>query len=141
MEGDKPTACMVSLKYTQLKASMEERLKTMHQNDPLFPMGDVMIDKITKYPNEGLKWDTLILAAVLHPGLRVEYLSHAFGMGADGNNCAQNLLKVVFTKRRAKMELTDQPATVIDWSQSPTNDSPFGHPLCSAEMFIWHKRL
>lgn len=122
MEGDKPTGCMVLVKYVQLKASMEGRLKSMHQNDPLYPMVDIMIDKIIMYLNEALECETLILAAVFHPGLRVKFFSHSFGMGAVGNNQPEELLKMVFIKKRDKLDFQDEPVTNQSKTNSPIKD-------------------
>lgn len=125
MEGDKPTGCLVLVKYVQLKTSMEARLKRMHQNDPLFPMVDIMIDKIISYLNEALECDTLILAAVFHPGLRVKFFDHTFGNGSEGKNRAEELLKLVFTQQRDQMELNNPLTPAPTRSNSP-EDEGFG---------------
>lgn len=130
MEGDKPTGCLVLVKYVQLKASMETRLKKMHPNNPLYPMVDVMIDKIIAYLNEALACNTLTLAAVFHPGLRVKFFSHSFGMGAEGNNRAEDLLRVVFNEKRNEMDLDNQPAAAPSTSKTPTVDA-FGSQMTS----------
>jgi hypothetical protein len=78
MEGNKPTGCMVLVKYVQLLTSMEERLRKMHKNDPLYPMVDVMKSKIKTYLDESLDCDTIVPATIFHPGLRLKFFSHAF---------------------------------------------------------------
>jgi hypothetical protein len=108
MEGDKPTGCMVLVKYVQLKASMEERLKTMHENDPLFPMVDIMIGKISMYLNEALECDTLVLASIFHPGLRLKFFAHTFGNDSIQHFRAQDLLESCFTTQRDSPDHQDQ---------------------------------
>merc|ERR1712137_233580 len=108
MEGNIPTGCMVLVKYVQLKANMEDRLKVMHLNDPLYPMVDVMLGKIKLYLDEALACDTLVLAAVFHPGLRLRFFSHAFGEGSPEQDRAEALLEVEFNSERHNQEANSQ---------------------------------
>lgn len=74
---------------------MEEQLKVMHKKNPLFPMVDVMIGKITMYLYEALACDTLVLASIFHPGLCVKFFAHAFGNNSNHHNWTQNLLEKI----------------------------------------------
>lgn len=73
MEGNKPAGCLVLVKYIQLKASMEEKSKQMHNNNPLYPILEIMINKGILYLVEALKCNTLVLAAVFQPGLGAKF--------------------------------------------------------------------
>lgn len=113
MEGDKPTGCMVLAKYVQLKSSMENRLNRMHENDPLYPMVDVMISKINTYLDESLDCDTIVLATLFHPGLRVKFFARAFGDDSKHHARARDLLESAFISQRDSPDI-----------QSQTTDSP-----------------
>jgi hypothetical protein len=119
MEGDKPTGCMVLVKYVQLKATMATRLKKMHENDPLYPMVDVMLSKIVLYLDEALECDTLVLAAIFHPGLRVKFFEHAFGNGSNQHRRAEDLLESAFILQRDSPDHQVQENNV----SSPINTS------------------
>lgn len=119
MEGDKPTGCMVIAKYVELKSSMERRLKKMHINNPLYPMVDVMIGKIKTYQDEAIECDTLVLAAIFHPGLRVRFFSHVFGEDSVKHQRAQELLQSVFTSEQDATDLRNQPPSPTQSADSP----------------------
>lgn len=99
---------MVLVKYVQLKSSMEEWLKVMHKNDPLFPIVDIMIGKITMYLDETLACDTWVLARIFDPGLRVNFFAQAFENKSNHHHQAQDILETSFMAQHDSPGLWDQ---------------------------------
>lgn len=95
----------------------------MHKNNPLYPMVDIMIDKIILYLNEACECDTLVLAAVFHPGLRVKFFTHALGEDGEGKNRSEELLKLVFTEKRNQIEFNNFTSATPPRSESPELDA------------------
>lgn len=125
MEGNIPTGCMVLVKYVQLKSSMEDRLKDMHLNNPLYPMVNIMLEKINLYLEEALACDTLVLTAVFHPGLRVQFFSRAFGEGSPEHDRAKALLEVAFTSECERQAAETQESDKYELvTTSSVQDSP-----------------
>lgn len=95
----------------------------MQDNDTLHPMVDIVIDKIISYLYEALECNTLILAAIFHPGLRVKRNSHYSGMGSKGNNCAEEILRLAFTEEHEELKVNNQPEATPPQCDSTAVDS------------------
>ena len=78
IEGDGPTGALVIPIYVSLRNILVEKKNSSTRDEPLYPMWKKMIEKVNKYLDEAVDCDSLIMATILHPAFRLEYISQNF---------------------------------------------------------------
>ncbi|KAI7961689.1 hypothetical protein MJO28_002178 [Puccinia striiformis f. sp. tritici] len=120
MEGDGPTGALVLPKYHMLKQTLIEKENDCGLDDPLYPMFQKMIKKLTVYLDEALGCETLVMATLLHPAFRLAAFEVYFPTKKD---LAKKILTKYFHERKTELESKKKKnSTIIDKEPEPTQE-------------------
>lgn len=104
-EQDGPTGSLVIREYVKLKKKIQKKIdQTKSRADPLFPMFHAMLVRVEAYLKEALGSETLILATILHPSLRLDYFEFAFGVSSNETTSAKSLIESTYAKKKAEVD-------------------------------------
>lgn len=127
MEGDAPTGSIVLYEYHKLKTKLIERQAGLSDDDTLKPMIDAMLKRTTKYMNEAMACDSLVLAAVLNPALRLGFFDIAYGKGSKESKRAASVFRSACEARRAELNKKKDSA-LPDLTKPGTSSKPKATP-------------
>lgn len=135
---DGPTGSVLIREYVKLKKSLQKRIdNTTSRSEPLFPMYHAMLVRVEAYLKEALSSDTLILAAIMNPSLRLDYFDFAFGSSSNETSRAKDLIETAYNDKKTEIEAKG-PST----PNSSTSKNPGGVSLSvEDEDFRRHKEL
>ncbi|POW00867.1 hypothetical protein PSHT_12846 [Puccinia striiformis] len=119
MEGDGPTGALVLPKYHMLKQTLIEKENDCGLDDPLYPMFQKMIKKLTVYLDEALGCETLVMATLLHPHSDWPHLKFI----SPKKDLAKKILTKYFHERKTELESKKKKnSTIIDKEPEPTQE-------------------
>lgn len=125
MEGDFASGCVMLAEYTRVITSLEDIRKTCHFTS-LVKMIDVMLPKICGYQEEATHCETIIMATILNPRLRLKFFHlHYPTILSD----AQDLIEHHFQKSLEDWTNTPPP------SPSKSRVSSSNHPKDQFDLF------
>lgn len=100
MEGNIATGCMVLGMYYGLSAHLEQRTNLV--DGAILPMIVKMQEMVQIYYNEALECNSLLMACVFYPGLRLHFFEGALGEYHSHTINAQNVLRYIFEKNQVE---------------------------------------
>lgn len=138
-EQDGPTASLVICEYVKLKKKLQKKInQTKSRAEPLFPMYHAKLVRVEAYLKEALDSDTLNLATILHPSLRLDYFDYAFGTGSRETLIAKSLIESAYEKKKFEVDASGPTADVT----SAAKIQGLGNTLAAEdEEFRRHKEL
>ncbi|KAI9606329.1 hypothetical protein KEM48_001927 [Puccinia striiformis f. sp. tritici PST-130] len=98
MEGNKSSGAHVIPKYLELKEDLEEKTNAAHESDALYPMYCAMAKRVSKYLNEAMACDSLVLATLVHPCYRITLFILVFGQESAEVARCNELIEAEFAR-------------------------------------------
>lgn len=105
MEANSATGCMVLAEYHQLFTNLTNRRASLPPDDQMRPFLDACWERTKTYYEEALGCNTLTMAAVLNPVLRLRFFDHILEPEDDTIPRVKDNLHAEFNQRKIDLNL------------------------------------
>lgn len=106
---------MVLHEYAELINSLTDRLESLTDDDPIYPMIKEMLRRATLYMDEALACDSLVLATIFHPSFRLSFFALTFGEDDVMTKHAEDLLRSRLSQRQE--EINSKSSSILSNSE------------------------